>query len=100
MNIKLLFFPDKVIISQIRYISPEEIGGSDLRLLEPFVVEKATPMNVLSEDYDAQFNTDFRLVPWLIDYTIQNTFEIHSDKLVTMAEPSNQLIALYQNAIQ
>jgi hypothetical protein len=100
MNIKLLFFPDKVIISQIYAFIPEEIGGSDLRLVEPFVVEKKTTMNVITEDYDAQFSTNFNLVPWLVEYTIQNTFEIHSDKLVTMAEPSNQLIALYKNAIQ
>jgi hypothetical protein len=100
MTIKLLFLDNNVIISQIRYIAQEEIGGSDLRLIEPFEVTTPTSA-VLTEETDSmRVNNSFILVPWLIDYTTQNEFEIHSDKLITMAEPSPQLLSLYKAALQ
>lgn len=100
MNIKLLFFPDKVIISQVRYISPEEIGGSDLRLIEPFEVTQKAQAVLLEDDSIQRINDKFILIPWLIEYTTQNEFEIHSDKLLTMSEPSPLLLSLYQNALR
>ena len=36
------------------------------------------------------------LEPWLSDYTKQSEFMIHSDKILTIAEPTARLIELYE----
>jgi hypothetical protein len=100
MNVKLLFFLDRVLISQVKAIIPEEIGGSDLVLVEPFVVEKSVKGLLTEGTEELKITNGFNLVPLYIEYTTQNKFEIHSDKLVTMAEPSPQLLNLYENAVR
>jgi hypothetical protein len=83
MNIFLLVFPNSlVLISQVEPIMPDEIGDPDVCLIEPFVV-----------------NGDF-LTPWLIDYSNQNKFEMHSDKFLTMAEPNQPLLAKYKELVK
>jgi hypothetical protein len=83
MNIFLIVFPNSLIlISQVEATDPEEIGDPDLRLVEPFEVKG-----------------DF-LEPWLISFTTQNKFEMHSDKLVTMASPNPSLLAKYKELIK
>lgn len=82
-NIKLLVFPNSLLlISQIEEVVPEEIGEPDCRLIEPFVVKG-----------------DF-LEPWMIEYSNQNVFMIHSDKFITIAEPNIPLLQKYKELIK
>jgi hypothetical protein len=83
MNIKLILFPNSLIlISQIEEVVPDEIGEPDCKIVEPFIV-----------------NGDF-LEPWLIEYSTQNTFKIHSDKFLTIADPNPPLLEKYQQLIK
>lgn len=81
--IKLLILPnDLVLISQIEEAGGD-IGEPDCRMIEPFIV-----------------NSDDTLTPWLIQYCSQNTFMIHSDKILTIADPKPTLLEKYQNLIK
>ena len=39
------------------------------------------------------------LKPWMIDMTNQNTFMIHSDKILTIADPNSKLREKYEGLI-
>jgi hypothetical protein len=71
-----------VLLTQIEEV-PTELGEPDCKLVEPFIL-----------------NDDHTLTPWLIDCTSQNTFMIHSDKILTLAEPKPTLIEKYQKLIK
>ena len=62
----------------------EEVGGDlgepDCKLTEPFVINK-----------------DGTLSPWLVDLTNQNTFMIHSDKILTIVTPNGKLLDKYES---
>tara|TARA_B100000900_G_scaffold411811_1_gene432269 strand:+ start:145 stop:360 length:216 start_codon:yes stop_codon:yes gene_type:complete len=60
-----------------------DIGEPDCKLTEPFVV--------------GDNNT---LTPWLVDITNQNTFMIHSDKVLTIVEPSGTLVDKYNELVK
>jgi hypothetical protein len=83
MNIKLILFPNSLIlISQIEEVVPDEIGEPDCKIVEPFIV-----------------NGDF-LEPWLIEYSNQNVFMMHSDKFLTIADPNPPLLEKYKELIK
>jgi hypothetical protein len=83
MDVKLLLFPNSLIlVSQVKEVIPEEIGEPDCQLIEPFVIKG-----------------DF-LEPWLIDYSNQNTFMMHSDKFLTIADPNPPLLKKYKELIK
>jgi hypothetical protein len=81
-NAKLLIFSDKLIICRVNVLSPEDIGGPDMSMIDPFVVTTT--------------DGEFYLRPWMTEYTAQTEFEIHSDKLLTMAEPTYKLLSKYE----
>ena len=62
----------------------EEVGGDlgepDCKLTEPFVV-----------------SDDGTLTPWLVNLTNQNTFMIHSDKILTIVVPNGKLVDKYED---
>jgi len=81
--IKLLVLMNNVILlSKIEEVSTE-LGEPDCKLIEPFVL-----------------NSDETLVPWLIECSSQNTFMIHSDKILTIVDPKPTLLEKYQNLIK
>jgi hypothetical protein len=83
MEVKLVFFPNNLIlITQIEEVVPEDIGQPDCRLIEPFLI-----------------TGDF-LEPWLINYSNQNTFMMHSDKFLTIAEPNPVLFKKYKELVK
>jgi hypothetical protein len=83
MNIKLILFPNSLIlIAQIEEVVPDEIGEPDCKIVEPFIV-----------------NGDF-LEPWLIEYSNQNVFMMHSDKFLTIADPNPPLLEKYKELIK
>ena len=62
----------------------EEVGGDlgepDCKLTEPFVV-----------------SDDGTLTPCLVNLTNQNTFMIHSDKILTIVVPNGKLVDKYED---
>lgn len=83
MNIKLILFPNSlIIIAQIVEVVPEDIGQPDCKIIEPFEIKG-----------------DF-LEPWLMNCSNQNVFMIHSDKFLTIADPNPPLLEKYKELIK
>ncbi len=83
MNPKLLVMPNSLILLTQIEETGGDIGEPDCKLTEPFVV--------------GDNNT---LSPWLVDITNQNTFMIHSDKVLTIVEPSGTLVDKYNELVK
>lgn len=77
----IIVLDDKILISQLEEVPPEEDGQPNCRLIEPFVIVNAT--NAILE-------------PYLIEYTNDNKFMLHSSKIFTLAKPNNILAEKYQ----
>lgn len=77
-NLKVIVFLNKeTLISRIDEV-PSELGEPDCKLIDPYVIM-----------------SDKTLFPWFSDYTDQNTFMIHSDKILTIIDPNSYLIEKY-----
>ena len=82
-NLKLLVLPtNQILLTQIEEAGGD-IGEPDCRLVEPFVV-----------------NDDGTLAPWLVSLTNQNSFMIHSDKILTIVDPNGTLVDKYMDLIK
>jgi len=77
----LILTTEKVILTQIEEVA-SELGSPDCKLTEPFVLHE-----------------DGTLTPWLLDVTTQNTFMIHSDKILTIVEPNSKLVKKYKELV-
>jgi len=75
----LVLMNNAILLSKIEEVSTE-LGEPDCKLIEPFVL-----------------NSDETLVPWLLECSSQNTFMIHSDKILTIVDPKPTLLEKYQN---
>jgi len=78
----LILDPTLYLLTQIEEVSTE-LGEPDCKLTEPFVLKP-----------------DGTLRPWLVDITSQNTFMIHSDKILTIADPNGKLIDKYETLVK
>jgi hypothetical protein len=74
---------NQILVSQIDEV-PSELGEPDCKLTEPFILNEK----------------DETLSPWLVNVSSQNTFMIHSDKILTIADPKPTLLEKYQNLIK
>ena len=84
MNVKLvLLMNNQSLVTQIEEV-PSELGEPDCKLIEPFILNEK----------------DETLSPWLVNVSSQNTFMIHSDKILTIADPKPTLVEKYQNLIK
>lgn len=82
-NISILLLSDgTLLLTQIEEVSTD-LGEPDCKLVEPFVINK-----------------DKTLTPWLLELTNQNTFMMHSDKIVTICEPNGKLKDNYETLIK
>ena len=82
-NLKLLVLPtNQILLTQIEEAGGD-IGEPDCRLIEPFLV-----------------NDDGTLSPWLVSLTNQNSFMIHSDKILTIVEPNGTLVGKYSDLVK
>ena len=66
-----------ILISEIIEVG-SEIGEPDCKLINPFIVK-----------------SDNIIEPFLSDYTLQDTFMISSDKILTLADPNEALLEKY-----
>jgi hypothetical protein len=74
---------NQTLLSQIEEVSTE-LGEPDCKLIEPFLLNPS----------------DETLSPWLVNVSSQNTFMIHSDKILTIVDPKPTLLEKYQNLIK
>ena len=79
----ILLMNNQILISQIEEV-PSELGEPDCKLVEPFVLNEK----------------DETLSPWLVGFCSQNTFMIHSDKILTITDPKPTLLEKYQNLLK
>lgn len=79
----ILLVNNQTLISQIEE-QPSELGEPDCKLINPFILNLS----------------DFTLSPWMSDYSIDTMYMIHSDKILTIAEPKKSFIEKYQNLIK
>lgn len=83
-NLKLLvLMNNQILITQIEEVSTE-LGEPDCKLVEPFILNQS----------------NLSLSPWLVDYSTQNTFMIHSDKILTIADPNGKLKDKYESLVE
>ena len=75
----LLLKVDKVIITEIVEVG-SELGEPDCKLTNPFKLVNQSGTYVLE--------------PW-IEYTNQNEFMIHSDSILTIVDPTADLLSKY-----
>lgn len=73
----LVLLNNQILVSNIEEVG-SEMGEPDCKLTNPFVV-----------------NGD-NLEPWMINYTNQNVFMIHSDKILTLTDPKPTLLEKYE----
>ncbi|MAG49719.1 hypothetical protein CMO86_08760 [Candidatus Woesearchaeota archaeon] len=81
-NLKVIVLTNQqILVSQIEEVSTD-LGEPDCKLVEPFLI-----------------CDEMVLKPWMIDMTNQNTFMIHSDKILTIADPNSKLREKYEGLI-
>jgi hypothetical protein len=83
-NLKLLVLTNnQILLTQIDEVSTE-LGEPDCKLVEPFILNQS----------------DLSLSPWLVEYSTQNTYMIHSDKILTIADPNSKLKDKYDSLVK
>jgi len=78
----LILMNNQKLLTQIEEVAGE-LGDPDCKLIEPFVL-----------------SDDGTLSPWLVDITKQNTFMIHSDKILTLVDPNSKLSEKYEDLVK
>ena len=81
-NLKVLVLDNIMLLTQIEEVSGD-LGTPDCKLTEPMVVGEQDTLS-----------------PWLVGVTSQNTFMIHSDKILTIAEPNSKLEERYKSLVK
>jgi hypothetical protein len=76
----------QLIISQIEEVATE-LGEPDCKLIKPFELKKS-------------INGEVYMESWNSDYTSQDIFMIHSDKILTISDPKETIIEKYQSLIK
>jgi hypothetical protein len=76
----LLLKIDTVLITEIVEVG-SELGEPDCKLINPYILKKGIA-------------GDYYLEPWL-DFTNQKELMIHSDSILTIADPTPKIIEKY-----
>lgn len=72
-----------ILISEIEEVG-SELGEPDCKLTRPFLIK------VLSDD-------NIVLESWMGNYSLDEYYMIHSDKIITICEPKNSILEKYKN---
>lgn len=84
----VVLMDQQILVTQIEEVG-SELGEPDCRLIKPFLVK-----------YQKLETLPPTLEPWLNDVTTQDTFMIHSDKILTITEPRPTLVEKYTELIK
>ena len=76
----LLLKVDSVLITEIVEVG-SELGEPDCKLINPYLLKKGT-------------SDDYYLEPWL-HFTNQKELMIHSDSILTIADPTPEIVEKY-----
>jgi len=79
-------------LSEIEEIGAE-VGEPDCKLIHP-VILKTTEEKITVEEGKVL------LTPWLHSFTKDTTFMISSDKIITLAEPADNIVEKYEALIK
>ena len=83
-NLKLLILTNnQILLTQIEEVSTD-LGEPDCKLIEPFILNQS----------------DLSLSPWLVEFSTQNSYMIHSDKILTIADPNSKLMDKYVSLVK
>lgn len=83
-NLKLLILTNnQILLTRIEEVSTD-LGEPDCKLIEPYILNQE----------------NITLSPYLVDFTNQNTFMIHSDKILTIADPNSKLKDKYLSLVK
>jgi len=83
-NLKLLVLTNnQILLTQIEEVSTD-LGEPDCKLIEPFILNQS----------------DLSLSPWLVEFSTQNSYMIHSDKILTIADPNSKLKDKYLSLVK
>ena len=81
-NLKVLVLDKIILLTQIEEVSGD-LGTPDCKLTEPMVIGENDTLS-----------------PWLVGVTSQNTFMIHSDKILTLVDPNSKLTEKYEDLVK
>lgn len=77
----------QVLITQIIEVV-SELGEPDCKLIEPYSISYI------------ETTDDLILTSWMYEYSLERTFMIHSDKILTLADPTPTLLRKYEDLIK
>ena len=82
-NVKIVILSNsEVLISQIEEVS-SEMGEPDCKLLLPYSLNKYSDNSITLDS-------------WISEYTSQDYVMIHSDKILTIVDPKNEILEKYK----
>ena len=91
-QIKLIVLTSKeILVSKIEEIGAE-VGEPDCKLINP-VILKTTEEKITVEEGKVL------LTPWLQSFTKNTEFMISSDKILTIADPSANILVKYEGLV-
>ena len=91
-QIKLIVLASKeILVSKIEEIGAE-VGEPDCKLINP-VILKTTEEKITVEEGKVL------LTPWLQSFTKNTEFMISSDKILTIADPSANILVKYEGLV-
>lgn len=73
----LVLINNLILISKVEELGVD-IGEPDCKIIDPFIIENNN------------------LHPWLFDYTDQKSLMISSEKILTIADPNEELLEKYE----
>ena len=91
--VKLIVLVSKeILVSEIEEVSTE-LGEPDCKLIHPVILKTTDDKLTIEEG-------KVLLSPWLQSFTMDTTFMISSDKIITLAEPAENILEKYEALIK
>ena len=91
--VKLIVLTSKeILVSEIEEVV-SEIGEPDCKLIHPVILKTTDDKLTIQEG-------KVTLTPWLSEFTYDKTFMISSDKIITLAEPAENILEKYEALIK
>ena len=91
--VKLIVLTSKeLLVSEIEEVGAE-VGEPDCQLINPVILKTTDDKLTIQEG-------KVLLSPWLQSFTTDTTFMISSDKIITLAEPAQNIVEKYEALIK
>ena len=91
--VKLIVLTSKeLLVSEIEEVGAE-VGEPDCQLINPVILKTTDDKLTIQEGKVV-------LSPWLQSFTTDTTFMISSDKIITLAEPAQNIVEKYEALIK